>query len=376
MDYAQYIEQKKKLQSLLLNFVENKEEASEDYNLLIEEIRKQLNMEDGNDLREFLHLISNVTYYHHRQQGFIEKIEQIINYFKNDIRQILSNSRIYDIFKDNKMMLLILFRNNLLSVNQDFIYRIRNNDEENLFFYPEIKMFGKGEYWIARIEKKLLEYDPNIFLNFEKNRQKGENENFIAELIRKDLIKEFVEYYNTAFLTPFSEVKWSMFETNNFLMRKKMSIIEYACFYGSTKIFLFLLSKVNGIQIYESLWLCAIHSFNSQMIHIVEQKCQIRDNEYEDVFNEAIKCHHNDIALYILNNYIDEKSMKKSNSIIYQFQNYLFFPSQIIKKNIDDFCNLCKYDYYKLVEIYINAKVININEQNGVIFMLYSVLKN
>ena len=35
-------------------------------------------------------------------------------------------------------------------------------------FYPEIKMFGKGEYWIARIEKKLLEYDPNIFLNFEK----------------------------------------------------------------------------------------------------------------------------------------------------------------------------------------------------------------
>lgn len=121
MDYAQYIEQKQNLQRILLNFVEKIEEANEDYNQLIEGIKKQINREDENDLREFLHLVLNIANYHRRQQGFFEKIEQIINYFKNDIKQILSNSRIYDIFKDNKMILLILFRNNLLSVDQNIL---------------------------------------------------------------------------------------------------------------------------------------------------------------------------------------------------------------------------------------------------------------
>lgn len=145
--------------------------------------------------------------------------------------------------------------------------------------------------------------------------------------------------------------------------------------YGSKKIFLFLISKVDGSKIFESLWLCAIHSFDLDMIHLIKQKCKIPDNRYKVVLNEAIKCHHNDIAFYILNNYVDEKSMKMNNSIIYQCQNYSFFPKQICKNSIIDFCDLCQYDYYKLVEFYISSKTININESIAIFLsIIYVVL--
>ena len=85
---------------------------------------------------------------------------------------------------------------------------------------------------------------------------------------------------------------------------------------------------------------------------------------------EAIKCHHNDIANYILNNHLNmnvearnrEKNPAK-NMIHYSFQysNYYFIQNE--PNNNFIFCYACIYDYYQISEYFIKTKKIDFNEK-------------
>lgn len=59
----------------------------------------------------------------------------------------------------------------------------------------------------------------------------------------------------------------------------------------------------------------AIHGRNYDMIHSIEGNIKINDLEdkffytdWEEILCESIKCHHNDFANYIINNYINKNS--------------------------------------------------------------------
>ena len=92
-----------------------------------------------------------------------------------------------------------------------------------------------------------------------------------------------------------SEVKQSVFETNPLLLEKEATLIEYAAFFGSIKIFQYL--KNNHVQMTPSLWIYAIHSKNAELINILEESCiDPPDKSYLKCFEESIKCHHNEIA--------------------------------------------------------------------------------
>ena len=87
--------------------------------------------------------------------------------------------------------------------------------------------------------------------DFEQKREKGENEEIFSQMIRVDLITEFIVYVNRNELLQNSVINESPYETNNFLLGKNPSLIKYSAFYGSF---------------------------------------------------QAIKCHHNDIVNYIATN--------------------------------------------------------------------------
>ena len=355
MDLEKYINYKKEIYQHFLNFIEDEEE--ENFTNCYEDIKK-IEVFQGDKIRDemisMLHLILRISNNYHRTPNFDKKIEQILLIIFNDIKNTLSNFEIFEIFKSNKRILLFLIHNKIITIDQIVLNFILDHDSYCHFFYPEIKsQMNEEERKIE--EEKLLEIDQNIFDTFDQKRQNGENDFYICSLIRDDLVEEFIQYVNQKTISLSSHLNTSIFETNSFLLKNEPTLIEYSAFYGSIQIFNFL--RMNNVELSEKLWLYAIHSQNAILIHILEE-CNIEPygKTYESVFIESIKCHHNNIAVYIQDNLLIKKEEEiKCNELI--TLNVLhYFPDNFNGKMI--FFNLCKYKHYLIVDFLLeNAKL-------------------
>ena len=66
-------------------------------------------------LNLFLHMISKIASDHHRLPNFINKIEKILKYLKDDITRYFSNSSIFNIFSESKRILLFLLEEKIIN---------------------------------------------------------------------------------------------------------------------------------------------------------------------------------------------------------------------------------------------------------------------
>ena len=235
-----------------------------------------------------------------------------------------------------------------------------------------IQMLMKKKKWIENIPDEIPE-------NFEENREKGENDSKICEIIRQDDISRFVQYITLTNTSLKSTFKNSTFETNSFLLKQyQISLIEYATFFGSNKIFQYLLTR--KVNLTNSLWYYAIHGKSSQIINTLIEN-HIKPNERYDLYyyygdevneedvmfldclKESVKCHHNGIVDYFCaNHFLDEK---KSNSIRFstslEYLNFEFFICEDINESI--FFDLCRYNYYSFVDVLLKTKDVDVNER-------------
>ena len=146
------------------------------------------------------------------------------------------------------------------------------------------------------------------------------------------------------------------------LLNDKLTLIEYATFYGSFKIFNYLL--LNDAYLKYSLWIYAIHGKNPEIIHILEEK-NVTSYKYNSTkcFFESIKCHHNDIACYLLDNY----TTKIKKEFLKSFNNCIKYYNFEGMKNIVDqrfsLSNLCQYGYYSLFKILLKSNLTDVNEK-------------
>ena len=232
------------------------------------------------------------------------------------------------------------------------------------FFYTEIKPFI-SENKKNEIEKELLEYGPNIFSNFDEKRKNGENDSYICTLIRNDSVKDFISHINKLNISLSSILLPSLFETNSFLIKnKETSLIEYSAFFGSIQIFQYL--RLSNVELKPSLWLYAIHSKNAELIHLLEENnVEPPNKNFEKCLEESIKCHHNDIANYIIDNLIKEVdknyNMEKKynqNIVSYSFH-YYNFAYIIYNKFV--FHYACQYNYINLVKLLVNIEKVDLN---------------
>ena len=219
-------------------------------------------------------------------------------------------------------------------------------------------------------EKCMIEKVPN---NYESKQEIGENDDIISEIIRKDLIEEFIIYVNKNEYSLNNKIEYSIFETNDFLIKHKdTTLIEYAAFFGSTQIFKYLYK--NGVELTPSLWIYGIHSDNPELIHLLEEnEVEPPHYSYEKCIKESIKCHHNDVTNYIQSNLINEDIENiddidyiknyKNNIYSYSFHyyNFSYFPEEIKNKII--FYYACQYDYFDIVKYYMNTFQIDIKEK-------------
>ena len=348
MEKIEYLTKMKQTQEDILGFLED--DTNLDYQEFFENINLQNIKENPKKLKEYLHLISNISNHHFRTPHLIQKVEKILDFLKDDIKQSFSNFNIFNIFKDNKRILLYLLEEEIIKIDKYIVLTMTNSTYEKAhyyeYFFPELISFLKSE----PIEKTEL---------FEKNRRIGENDDYISKLIQNDSVEEFITYVNQANLSLTSEIKDSIFETNPFLNKNRPTFLEYSAFYGSIQIFQFL--YMNKVKLTPSIWSYAIHGKNPDMIHMLEES-EIK-LDYKECFIESIKCHHNDIANYVETNFlqIDPKEDKGIAMNILSHFNFGYFKHVITSRLF--FFYLLINDYPELVEILLKTTDININKE-------------
>lgn len=346
-------------------FIESTDDESMDFQNFINYIKYQKLNLDREELEHILQLISNISNNYNRQTRLFNKIEQILLFFENEIKQTFTNLEIFNIFQSNKWIILFLVKKNILSI-EDLIsnYEFQFKDKENylknqyfFFFLPDAKTLLGNEI-INEIEVNLTNDDPNILQNYEEKRQIGENESYICNLIRNDSIDEFITYVNQANIPLSSYIKPSIYETNQFLIEQEPTLIEYATFFGSIQIFQFL--KYSEVKLTPSLWKYAIHSQNAELIHILEENHVIPDDKtFYEILKEAIKCHHNDIAKYIEENLLikDDKDSNANEDFIeccFCYTNYLYIPRDYNQSIV--LFSLYHYRHYKIFNLIMKNK--------------------
>ena len=375
MSSQEYLNIMKDIQENILTFLEEEDNSEENFIILKSKFEDTRIKDHLYELLSLLHLISKIGNNHHRFPNFFRKIERILLIFKEDIKKYFPNSEIFNIFKNNKRILLFLIEQQIIVFDEYIAKQITKKDKYTKakypqYFQPEIqpfineKWFPKKEEWVEEIKKELPE-------NFYDKRKEGENDNKICELIRKDLITEFVAHVTINSVSLNATIQPSIYETNSFLLKNQdiggFSLIEYAVFFGSIQIFNYL--RHEGVELTSTLWPLAIHGQNSEMIHFLEDNhVELEDESYKQVFYESIKCHHNDIANYFINNFLqnDEENSQDTFKQCLKYYNFVFLKSESISESL--FCNLCKYDHCALVDNLLKDKAIDINKKEISIF--------
>ena len=349
MNVKDVSETMKNVQLNLLNFLDKDYDVEENFQILKAIFDEQDFQNKKYFLNSLFHLITEISNNHNRSANFYEKIERVLDYFKNSIKQNYSNSQIFNIFQSNKRLILYFLEEKLLIFDDYIINKITTDKsfkkmKYTRYFYPELKQFLKfekntqkeGEETKKTFTKRKKTYKRSFNYNSNKdeessssfedeysdneeddlneeevnddfytNRKIGENHHYICTLIRKDLIEDFIIYVEKNNYSLTSKIEPSIYETNSFLQeRKKVTLIKYASFFGSTQIFNYL--RLNQVKLNSKLWMYAIHSNSSELYSLLEENHVKIKNTYLTYFNESIKCHHNDFTNYFLSNHLQD----------------------------------------------------------------------
>ena len=380
MSFETFVEKMKSIQNSLLEFLEDESDGDDKYENFINLVSTQQIINDEHEFNALLRLINSIVNNHYRSRNFISKVERVLRQFKQGLQKYFSNSEIFNIFKDNKRILLFLLEEKMMIIDEHIFSIITSSEyvRKNYceYFQPEIKRFvteeniGKyGSENKSLKDNKFIEVmNKEIETNFYEKRREGLNDDYLCELIRNNEIQEFIRFTEQRNLSLEICIKKSIFETNRLLTDKSdIKLIEYASFYGSNDIIKYIEKK--GVELTSSMWIYAIHSCNAELIRYLEDNhVSPPDNDYERILEESIKCHHNDISNYLIDNIMNEEYLQNNIENEYyhnlyryatESYNYCFFPTNMKYKNM--FFYLCEFDYYTLVKLYLIDGTIDIN---------------
>ena len=372
MDYREYLDDYKELYNVLIRYIEDENNDNESFHNLITLIEKQEIKKSHEEMILFFNLLIQISNNHHRFPTFFTKIEKIILTFSESIKDNFTNYEIFDIFQSNKILILFLIDNKFIIIDENIVKRMMSRSQKtkskyHYFFYSKIKDFLKNQE-LEEIKNEFNDKEQTFLdSNFENKCKIGENESYICKIIRNDSYVDFISYVYHSNFSLHNKIKPSIFETNNFLIKNEPSLIEYAAFYGSIQIFQYL--EFNKVEMKPILWLYAIHSQNTELIHLLEESSvQPPDNSYKSCFDESIKCHHNNIANYLKDQKlgIDEINYK----FIFRSFNYQQIPYEF-KCNKSIFYFMCRYNYSELIKLYIEPKKRIIKEQMKILLLYY-----
>ena len=365
---SNYIKKNKEIQEILLEFIDKQDNLEENFLNFQKSFQENKIGDDKHEFKLLLHFIASISDNHYRESNFFDKIEKILINFQEEIKNNYSNKEIFNIFKNNKRILLFLIEQKIVKFDQSIRKAISTDEYSKKsylqYFSPEIN------------SKTPLPED------FENNRKRGENDHYICTLIQKDSIEDFITFVNKNNYSLKSTIEPSIYETNSFLLENQSpTLIEYAVFFGSIQIFKYL--RLNGVELTSSLWLFAIHGRNPEIIHLLEEdkiqpeiEIKIEDKtksynntktekvvSYEECYFKSIQFHHNEMKEYIENNYLTNNDSYSCKVLL---QSIKFYNFGFLEDNLENylksvFHQLCKYDYFYIIKTIIENMEIDIN---------------
>ena len=353
MNIQDYYNHKKSLYDSIFEFIEDGNES--DMISKFDELKKFF-ADNEDEFYHLLHFISLISNNYHRSSRFFERIEIILITFSDIIKQKYTNNDIFNLFRENKRILLFLFDKQIIKLDQSIIDQFQNKDHQ--YFYPEVQSVTDNRTTPKNKQNELQIED------FKIKRNIGENDDYICYLIRNDSVEDFISYINRKNIPLSTTIKPSIFETNAFLIDKKPTLIEYTAFFGAISIFQYL--RLNNIELTSSLWLYSIHGRNADIIHYLESDhIEPPEGNYDECLKEAIKCHHNEIARYIQNYlikvifFLEINVAKKASKYALRYDNYEILNEDFIDNEV--FFYACYYNHINLVKILVNNDEIDIN---------------
>ena len=209
--------------------------------------------------------------------------------------EYFSSSELYDIF-ECYIIKLALFENNYIDI--DTIIENSVQDYFCFFFFcNEIKEMDEifyQQYLILNPPFKSV-MDQVYSVDHLVLRKIGLNHNKIAKIIRNDDLDVFQTELSSTNLNINEPIPFSFYDLNSILNIKTFmpSMIEYAAFYGSSRIFKFL--WMNNAERSERILLFSVASGNYDIIHLIESEMKYN----EACLDMAIRYHHNDLISYI-----------------------------------------------------------------------------
>lgn len=381
MEIQDYANQQMKFYETIMNYFACQEESDTELQILADIFQNQNIIKEKGTFREFLSLISKLSDNYHRSHHFFNKIEKILSHYLPQIKENFIDVELIQIFENNELILLFLLEQKIIKNPEESILsliNLKNSDRRKnykFYFYPEIKSKLTPDD-TQLIESKLVDYSKDEMSLFYKNRKIGENDSTICTIIRNDSIESFVSYVTQTNYPLSGKIPTSLFETNDFLIQKEPLLIEYASFYGSIQIIQYLL--INDVKLTPLTWLYAIHSNNAEVIRNILEENKIRppEDDFVRCVKESIKCHHNDIATYLIEYYFNDKEklydigediFDNLYYCIFGCYNYSFVIENLKKQFA--FYYLCEFGYYELVKLFLKDKEIDINA----VFILKSI---
>ncbi|KAK8871454.1 hypothetical protein M9Y10_007183 [Tritrichomonas musculus] len=359
MNKQEYFHQTKKLHSLLFRYLTNGDNESDNYQKLISFIQKKKKINENElQLAELVHSMDKIA--DNYQISSFQNVIKLIDYFKTDFKKLFTKPQLYNFFKNRKRLLLILFKKEIITIDNYILKKILDNTDDKLcyYFYPEIKSLISPQKRES-IEKELLSYDSKIFDTFEEKRLNGLNESYICELIRNDSIEKFKDYVNNTNFPISDKLKPSIFETCHFLIKSNPSPIEYAAFFGSIQICKYLLLR--DVSFDDSIGKFVINGRNLDLFHIFEDRHI--NMKSMNCLSQAVRYRYYDIMNYIIEN--SDVGKDEINNAIFQFclkyHNFECLPNDHDLKS--SFGNLVKYDYVFLVGYLLDMGSVDVNER-------------
>ncbi|KAK8837074.1 hypothetical protein M9Y10_037123 [Tritrichomonas musculus] len=363
MNAQLYMQRMKEIQNNLLEFLENDELSDESYKSLQKLLENRQQSYDPYELKSILYLINNIVNNHFCGIPFFAKAEQILQLLSKQIKQFFTNSDIFNIFMNNKRILLFLFEEKILFIDDHILSELIRIKKGNYteYFNPEIKLFEGCE----------IEKDDSFY----EKRKIGKNDKYLYKLIQQDQIDDFIVFVNQSNISiKDTKIESTIYETNPFLIENEPNLIEYSAFYGSIQIFKYLF--MNNVRLTPSLYLYAIHGNNPEILQFLEEnKITPEDRTYKKCLKESIKCHHHNFTDYFLDNLADLSNLYfnfrdfNDNYLSYCFEyyNFSYFPETLNELCVLDYA--CKYDYYVIVNSFMET--ISADEINSMIILLF-----
>ena len=114
MSIQKYLEDMRKIQDYILDFLEKEEQTEENFQILTMFLNEQKIYDDQQKLNSLLHLILKIANNYFNGPTFFAKIERILKLFISSIKKYFSNYEIFNIFKSNKQILLFLIEEQVL----------------------------------------------------------------------------------------------------------------------------------------------------------------------------------------------------------------------------------------------------------------------